>query len=127
MNSDILYQIGNQIDDHVTFFNFIISFKNIRNKEALIKQKKQQFTKIIISYHKDGQIRNICYMLPNFRKEGLCKSWYENRQLYEQYNSVNGKKGRLISCIAKLYRHRNGQLHKQYNYINDKIEGLYHV
>jgi antitoxin component YwqK of YwqJK toxin-antitoxin module len=146
MNSDILYQIGNQINDHITFFNFIISFKNIRNKEALIKQKRQQFVKCITSYYRnvDRSIKEIYYILPNHMmeglyqlwhyngkllkqynfindgKEGLYQSWHENSERYEQYNNVNGKREGLYQLWFD-----NKQLCKQYNYINDKIEGLY--
>jgi antitoxin component YwqK of YwqJK toxin-antitoxin module len=142
-DSDILYQIGNQIDDCITFLNFIVSFKKIRNKELLIEQKKQQFIKPIITYYVDGQIKERYYISPNNKKEGLYQSWYKNGKLYEQCNYINGKKegsyqnwyssGQLekecnyINNIREgLFQiwYENGQMSTKYNYINNKTEGL---
>jgi antitoxin component YwqK of YwqJK toxin-antitoxin module len=120
MNSDILYQIGNQIDNHITFFNFIISFKGIKNKDLLIKQKKIQFAKVIMVCYANGQIQEKYYILPNNKKEGLYQRWHKNGQLNEQYNYINGN-------IEGLYQtwFENGQIHYYVNFINNKKEGLY--
>jgi hypothetical protein len=120
MNSDIFYQIGKQIDDRITFFNFVISFKGIRNKELLVKQKKIQFAKAIITYHKDGNICEKYYILPGNIREGLYQQYGKDGHLHEQFSYINNKTEGLYQ-----YWYRNGQLFDRYNYVNGQIEGLY--
>ena len=49
------------------------------------------------------------------KKNGIYKSYYDNGQLREEVNYINGKE----NGILKTY-HENGQLWKEVNYIDGK-------
>ena len=56
----------------------------------------------------------ICLTNSLGKKNGILKSYYENGQLFQEVNYIDGQK----NGIYKLY-HYNGQLWKEINYIND--------
>jgi antitoxin component YwqK of YwqJK toxin-antitoxin module len=57
--------------------------------------------------------------VPITGREGLWRHWYENGQLEQEGNYVNGKEEGLLRGW-----HENGQLEVEKNYINGKLEGL---
>jgi antitoxin component YwqK of YwqJK toxin-antitoxin module len=113
--NDILYEIGTKIHNPKSFFNFIVSFKSIKNKERLIEEKKEEFRKEIepIDY------LTTKYIFPN-------KEFYLNEELYEDNNK------QLYLQIEYHNDNRNGiykewyitgRLHKKYRYLNDELYG----
>jgi antitoxin component YwqK of YwqJK toxin-antitoxin module len=120
MNPNIFYNIGLYINNPNTFYNFITSIKNITNKETLIQQKRESFlTEIVTYYDNSSVIREEYYTLPNGKKEGIYKYYYDGGQLSTKCRYLNGKKEGLyeISYI-------DGKLHERSNFVNDKKEGI---
>jgi antitoxin component YwqK of YwqJK toxin-antitoxin module len=60
--------------------------------------------------------------VPNSEREGLWRLWYENGQLSQEGNYLNGK----AEGLWRLW-HENGQLSLEGNYLNGKAEGLYRL
>jgi antitoxin component YwqK of YwqJK toxin-antitoxin module len=113
LNKNIFYNIGWHINDYKTFYNFIITIKNITNKKLLIDSKKIMFTVKKIGHNKDKKHKEY-YLLPNNKKDGNYKLWYDNGNLFKEKNYVNGE----IKGEYKQY-HYNGVLWKRF-YINNK-------
>ena len=52
-------------------------------------------------------------------KHGISRSWYENDQLWYEYNIVDGKKNGLYREWSE-----EGQLYSECTYVNDEENGL---
>jgi antitoxin component YwqK of YwqJK toxin-antitoxin module len=122
MDKDILYAIGLRINNHKTFLNYILAFKEISNKNILISQKRKDFLMIQTNlvYLDKKFYGDECYILPNGKREGLYKLFYNNRQLYKQCNYIDDK----IEGIYETW-FEDGKLHSRCDYINNKRNGLY--
>jgi antitoxin component YwqK of YwqJK toxin-antitoxin module len=142
--NNIFYIIGKHINDSNTFFNFIISIKNISNKQQLINEKRSYFSKFMIEYRKDNKgIIKTYYLLPNKKVDGIVKIEDKINRKTTTFNCHNGLKnglyqkmydGKILSEVYYINGSReglfnewyeNGQLKKQYIFINNKKEGLY--
>ena len=60
------------------------------------------------------------YFINAGKKEGICKSYYDNLQLCSEVNYINNK----MNGIYKSY-YRNGQLWQEINYIDGLRNGIY--
>jgi antitoxin component YwqK of YwqJK toxin-antitoxin module len=139
MNIDLLYHIGLQIDNSKDFYNYIITFKDIRNKEKLIKHKKVQFLRKIVdnvcdniitfNFDLEPHVYELCereyvyHILPNNVREGLFEEFIitpnNTKQLIRSYNFKNG----MINGSCKTFV--NNMLYSISNYEDNIKHGIY--
>lgn len=120
-NPNILSEIARNIDDHRTFYNFMIAVLNrISNKDKILKEKRKQF--LIEHTGEDEKEWNGCsikyYTLPNGKKEGLFQEFYHNGRLQQSWELYDGKKEGLYQ-----YWSLTGDLVAKSSYHNNKLHG----
>jgi antitoxin component YwqK of YwqJK toxin-antitoxin module len=77
------------------------------------------YTGEVKTWYENGQLAEK-YNFVNGYTDGLHKTWYKNGQLAEKYNHVNGA---IYGLCESWYE--NGQLHEKNNLVNGNNDGLY--
>ncbi len=89
------------------------------NPNIYINQEKFNFINGTFIIRISGHFDNSKKTSNNIDNNGILREWYENDQLFLEFNMINGIK----NGICKKW-HNNGQLMQSYNYDRGKLHGI---